>query len=274
MLSDSARRLEDMWKVFGEYADPHFLVEAAGPRWWARFWEMYLFCALHDMGYDVSSDVAGPDVRCATPSGSVWLEATLPEMGTGPDGLAVPEMGRVYDVPQDRIILRYRAAVLEKTRKFRKYLSDRVVREDEPCIIAVNRAGIAIAGPDHIVPNGSSIPLFVRALLPIGHAFIEFNPTNSEVIRTGHKYSPSVAKSSGNSVATDIFADATHSDISAVLYATASPTMVPADLGSDFALVHNPYATAPLPRGFFPRGVEYWVVDSRLRWHDYGHELW
>jgi hypothetical protein len=65
-------------------------------------------------------------------------------------------------------------------------------------------------------------------------------------------------------MSTDCFLDPRYADISAVLFSKASSDSPHDVLGTDFTLVHNPLAKAPLGRGWFRCWEEYWTDGKDL----------
>jgi hypothetical protein len=63
----------------------------------------------------------------------------------------------------------------------------------------------------------------------------------------------------------DIFTDASHEGISAVLYSCVNVASYPSRIGSDFVLVHNPNALNRVPYGMLKVGTEYWVDGNDLK---------
>jgi hypothetical protein len=71
-----------LWQPFFPYADSNFVEEFAR-NMHQRYWEMYLGCALLDLGLDlqIQNDNAGPD-HCINYEGQkIWFEAIAPTKG-------------------------------------------------------------------------------------------------------------------------------------------------------------------------------------------------
>jgi hypothetical protein len=87
---------ERLWKDYRPYADPHFLTEIRRD-FCARFWEMYLCCALLEQstlrGYTLTCPKPGPDILLESNSGRIWIEAVTPTNGEPgkADSLVEPE---------------------------------------------------------------------------------------------------------------------------------------------------------------------------------------
>jgi hypothetical protein len=107
---DIARTLEQMWVRYEQYADRDFVPGfARDPQ--ARFWEMFLGCALLDAGKvllptaERPRDGSRPDLCIIDGNRHIWIEAIAPDRGcSGED--QIPEMvplnqgGRVQPVRQ------------------------------------------------------------------------------------------------------------------------------------------------------------------------------
>src|SRR5437879_6188720 len=67
--------VERLWVVYEQYADPHFLTEIRRD-FSARFWEMYLTCALLEKaaghGCSVSCPKPGPDILLELNGDRIW----------------------------------------------------------------------------------------------------------------------------------------------------------------------------------------------------------
>ncbi len=107
----------------------------------SRFWEMYLGCAMLDRGLALvprsQRASVGPDLCIRAGSQRIWVEAIAPRTGTGTDAVRGLFAGSGW-VPEAQIVLRYRSAIEEKHKKWRKYVSSGVISEDEPFLVGVN----------------------------------------------------------------------------------------------------------------------------------------
>jgi hypothetical protein len=100
---------------FERHADPEFRKELRS-NFNARYWEMYLTVSFILAGYEVTCPKPGPDVGIIYKGKRIWFEAVSPNPGKpgSPDYIAQPPMGEVFDVPNEKIVLRYLNSISEK----------------------------------------------------------------------------------------------------------------------------------------------------------------
>src|SRR3989344_8086842 len=107
------------------------------------------------------------------------------------------------------MLLRVTNALDKKFKKYQTELQNKIVKENEPYVIAVNRSNL-----DHLDPL---LPLILKAVFGIGHLSLrimvgEVRQKNPESHWTRQ---PKITKKSGNEVATLFFEDEEHVGISA-----------------------------------------------------------
>lgn len=263
VAAESKAHVEDLWSTTAPFSDPR-LPQRARQDFHSSYWELLLAASLIDAGLPVARRnrrrhrSKGPDIQVGDKPVKAWVEATAVTAGQGAD--LVPAAGnRIRTVPDDAIKLRLLAAVHEKHEKYKHYLTRGVVQAGEPYIIAINAA---------LVPSAFlelTIPRIVRCLFPFGHEVLELNLAAKAITGSHHEYSDSVTKASGAPVSTDAFERSDYAGISAVLYSSANVWNPVPVLGGDLILVHNPFAASPVPRGFLPKGIEYWKESGQLR---------
>lgn len=257
--------LESLWSATGEFLD-NDLRTSARIDLLPRFWEMYVARALQVIGLqlvptakrDLSS--GGPDLQLATPH--AYVECVAATGGTGADAVQPPEPFVVTYVPREGIILRLRSALSEKLAKFNQYRAKGVLGTDDPYVVAINGSRIPMARGE------PTMPYIVSAVLPFGKQRFHLDVTTLEVLGTSFESEYEVLKASGASVATDVFLNADHSGISAVIYGWVDEANHGRSPGDEFIVVHNPGATNPLPIGVLPGFFEFWVDDEYLRVED------
>lgn len=254
--------VEALWAKYEPYADSNFVQEfAKNPE--PRYWEMYLACALMDMGYTIVSKDAGPDIGIQLADKKVWIEAIAPTPGAAsspdrvPDLIPINKGGGVQNVPVGQIVLRYTAALAEKKEKYEKYIKDGIVSDNDTCIVAISAALI------HQDFGSSDIPYIVRAVYPFGDQYVTFSTDTFEVVETGVHYQKSILKKSGIEIPKTAFLGSEYSLVSGVIFCPKGMGNSPAVLGSDFRTVHNLKAKNQLTQGFVSRGVEYWLVETK-----------
>jgi len=251
---------QGLWDAFEPYADPDFRSDFA-PHVHQRFWEMYLGAWFLRNGYALCprNRHAGPDLHLHHEGQDIWLEASAPDEGMGPDAVPSIYEPRPYDpVPEDQIVLRFTNAVSFKTSKREEYVSNGVISSGDPFIIAVNGRGIPMTlfeGP---------LPAIIKAVYPFGQYSITFRVDTLETVRQGYHKRTKITKKSGSPVATDAFLSPASSGVSGILYSSAALWDYPSSPGSEFLYVHNSTASNPLPRAFIRSGKECFMQDGAL----------
>jgi hypothetical protein len=253
---------EELWVLFSAHAEPTF-VDDLSREFHQRFWEMYVACGLLNVGLKLEPrSPVGPDLSVQTPDGRIlWIEATVPTVGSGPD--AVPELidGTAARVPGEHILLRLRSAIEDKYKKYLGYLSSAIVSPHDYVTIALNGGLI----PQSIFETDP--PRILSALFPFGDRFVTIDRRTREVIDSGFRYRDHIAKKSGAHVPTTLFASKDYHYLGAVIYSNSDAGNHPAatsDVGSDFTVIHNPYAINPVPHGLLPCGREYVAIGDRV----------
>jgi hypothetical protein len=255
---------EKLWEEYQPYADSNFLIEIRRD-FHARFWEMYLTCALLKCSlqqeYAVScpkSKAGGPDIRIEHSGHCIWVEAVTATDGDSdkPDSIITPTLGKVYDVPDDRITLRYRTAIEQKYHKYREYRKNGIVNKGDSYIIAVNGYPLSYRWTD------AEMPRILKAVFPIGALQFVFDRTTGKLGEATHEQRPKIYKITGNAVSTDCFVNDQYCGISAILHSYANACMTTLPLGLDFLVAHNPKASCGVRRGLIPVHREYWVEEG------------
>jgi hypothetical protein len=259
----SARQFVDhMWQRCAEFLDSE-LPARASRGFLPVFWELYVAYTLWSNGVELVPRKRrlparqGPDLLARF--GHVWIEATLPSAGSGPDAVPEPSgAGVAWYLPDDQMKLRLRSAIEEKHTRFLEYERRGWVKPSQPVVIAVGGAALPIRFAE------LTIPRIVRSVLPIGHEQVHLSTESLEIIGHSFQYQSTVAKLAGSIVRTDVFLDSTYCGISAVLYSGSDEINRPNTPGVDFVLVRNPNAVAPLPHNWLPFAWEYWVDGELL----------
>lgn len=249
--------MEELWKQYSPYADKQFL-EDFKRQFTQRSWELYLGATLLNRGFNLGEHKdAGPDFDLRSKAGNkrlTWIEAVAVEKGRGNDRVPDVIYGSVSNVPEEQMVLRLAGALEEKFKKYCMDLDKKIVKSNEPYIIAIDRSNL-----QHV---DASTPLILKALFGVGDLTITF-----EVGNNGHKPKdvswserPKLDKINGQSVPMRFFLESEHAGISAVIYSHHSvinSPRIPGEMGENFIVVHNPYAQNPLPHNFFPFGDEF-----------------
>lgn len=243
---------------FERYADKDFRskfpLECA-----ARFWELYLGCALLESGFRLvprkDRQEASPDFCIKQDGSHIWIEAVAPTIGSGADSLPLKAEGpddRFQIVPEDTMILRYCSAIRDKHCRHLRHLSDALVPASDPFIIAINGAGLPIQFRD----TGIELPSAIRAVLPYGRPTITIGERTEPDVKEGYEYRTFIVKLSGSQVPTTSFLDCTFSLISGLLFTNADPFFCNNIGMRSFSFLHNYSALHEIPEGFF-EGVEW-----------------
>jgi hypothetical protein len=248
---------KELWETYEPYADKNFLQEI-GTAFHERFWEMYLTCTLLEIGLSAECPKPGPDVLIKLDNKKIWIEATAPTSGAlhNPDRVPDYQFGAAYEVPEEKLILRIRNAIQEKYQtKYFEYRKD-ILKEDDVYMVAINCWQLPNAKSDRFPP------IITRAVFPIGPLQVFLDKKTGDVVDTKYAYRPSIVRSSGTEIKTDIFLDTKFKYLSSVLYSCIDAGNPTKQLGDDFIVVHNPLAINPMPHKLLGRGREYVVVPD------------
>jgi type I restriction enzyme S subunit len=257
-----------LWRQYYPYADTNFTTEI-GNHFHERFWEMYLACTL--MHYRIvlnkKDSNEGPDIKVNYTGTRIWIEAIAPKGGEPdkPDSVIEPEItpGEVVarEVPDKQIILRYRNAIYKKyDNKYQSYVSNGLISYDDCYVIAINGCQIPWCKSE------LTLPRIVRSVFPLGWPIVTLDTVSKTVIQSGYQYRPSINKTSGNPVSTDIFLNPQYEHISAILFSNIDVCNPVQGMGLDFIWVHNPLALKPLPEDFISSGREYRAMQEGTEW--------
>jgi hypothetical protein len=192
---------EYLWKFFEHHADPEFRTELRS-NFDARYWEMYLTTALILAGHGVTCPKPGPDAGVIYRGQRIWFEATSPTGGSpdAPDYIAPPELGKVYDVPQEKIILRYLSSISDKyERQYRNWLAKGIVSDKDAFVIALNPRSIPFDQAD------TKPPRILQAAYTVGVPYVVIDRDTSKAVGSGYHFRNEIAKASGAKVATGVF---------------------------------------------------------------------
>ncbi len=255
------RRIEDMWQQCATFLDDD-LDQKARNAFLNAWWELYVAYTFSSNGVALVPRLSrapsrdGPDLQT---EGRVWIEAVAPGPGVGVDGVPIRRFNcGAHAVPDEQLKLRLRNSIEEKHRALIRYEERGWVKLDQPVIIAVGGAATGYQWLEREVPR------IVRAVLPIGHQVIHLEPRTAKVVGTSHEFTATIQKTSGSNVSTDIFTSDSHKSISALVYSDSDPVNFPDRPGADFVGILNPFAQAPLSRGYLSFLNEYWVEGELL----------
>jgi hypothetical protein len=173
---------EHLWSQYFPYADKHFLVEIRHD-FHARFWEMYLTCALLENapahGYSIACPKpTGPDIVLSLNGHRVWIEAVTVTNGDPekPDSVIEPNPDPKSTFPEQKIILRYTNAITKKHKQYLKYRENGIVADGDAYIVAVNDFPLSYQWAD------AEMPRVLKAVFPIGALEFLFDKETSKII--------------------------------------------------------------------------------------------
>ncbi len=250
---------ESLWERYAPLADSHFR-EDARAHFIERFWEMYLGVAFLDRTFDVSpGSGTGPEFSFKDGELRFWVEAVAPGPGTGPDRVPEIENGVAYDVPTEKILLRFANAVRTKRAQYESALKTGIVSPDSGYLLAINSRRIPHA------PYGNTLPFYVQALLPFGNLTLMLNRSTREVEDRFYEAREKVLKGNSAPVSTQPFLNPDFRFISAVLHSSVDCVNRPKHLGGDFSVLHNPLASHPLNRSTFAWCDQYYYQEGVLQ---------
>lgn len=250
-----AKLLEHHWKYC---ADNHFQEDAVvNPQ--QRWWEMYVSWVLFNpnvgglKGKIVNGE--GPDFCIVLPNEKkIWVEAIAVKPGAGDNEVKRPALGRVGNLPVEKIVLRVTSAFLDKAKKIQKYIDRKIISLDDAVVIAINTGEMRdsdLADQDYpslaemslmgIGEMAFTVPLVCGDKSPKGDEF--------EVVFPSRK---TIRKKEMTEVSTEGFFN--HKIISGVF--TSTRQMVDMmDSGKDFKILLNPYANCHLNKALFRFGT-------------------
>jgi len=232
------------------------------PQFFQRLWEMNLGLHLNNCGHKISSVEHGPDFRFEVADKKVWVEAVCPTAaGLPADYLRASEKGevRVDNMPHESILLRWTAGLVDKKRKYDRYITGNqpIVGEGDCAVIAINGCQLGYRSDFEGI---TLLPCIVEATFPVGPIIVSSSHSTDEVVENVHSYRKRIVNLNGSSVPTDSFLNPDYAHISAAIGCVGHIDMACGEL-SKIALVHNPNASNPIPHGVMGADEEYWVEE-------------
>jgi type I restriction enzyme S subunit len=249
---------ESLWPTYRPFADHHFR-EDAKHHFLQRFWEMYLACTLLYRGFEIKRvGNEGPEFYFQCGKRRIWVEAIAPGPGDGLDRVHKSKLGEVDTVLDEKLILRYTHALIEKYRRYEAALAKGIVQPDDQMLLAINYRGFLNA------PCGAEIPYFLKGFLPLGALTVVSDRVTMKIIESYHQRREVVIKQSGANVATTSFLNPKFAMFSAILHSGADCTDHSKELGDDFLILHNPTASYALPSDLFAWCRQFEFKDNVL----------
>lgn len=97
-------------------------------------------------------------------------------------------------------------------------------------------------------------PYILKALFPLGNPIYTIDIEKREAVDENISFRSEVYKNSGQKIKTSFFDNPNFKEISGILYSRATP--FDSEIGQDYFLIHNPYASNPIPYGSLKIGRE------------------
>lgn len=275
-LYSARSHCEYLWTFFQHHADPEFEIELRS-NFNARYWEMYLTVTLICAGYSVTCPKPGPDVGIIHRGKRIWFEAVSPGPGKPgtPDYIPPPEPGKAYQVPNEKIVLRYLNSISGKyDEQYANWIAKGIISKDDAFVVALNPRNIPFEHAD------TEPPRILQAAYTVGPLYAEIDRLTLDVVRTGFHFRDHIKKTPKETAAeeekkdpakvtTGVFQDGEHNGLSGLLCSRVEVANRRGEFGSDFQLVPNPHARVPLPESFRLKGdiLRRHTRRKRLRHH-------
>lgn len=249
---------DDLWRDFEPYATDHFLLEFPY-RIHQRWFEMYLAVSLLRSGLDIRClKDSAPDVQVRIDDRTVWIEAIAPSGGgpNNPDRVIQPpprdENGApvAFRLPTEKVILRVRGALHDKSQKIAKYRSAGIIAPQDQAMIAVNLRD---------VPHGFYDPqkYALGAVYGQGDQYVVLDRNSGDVIRQGFGHRPTLLRSSGSAVDMAPFLKPGMEHVTAALVSAVDAANCPQRAGFDFLILPNPTASPTYTKSQIRLGMEW-----------------
>jgi hypothetical protein len=263
---DVREALEQAWEFSWQLCPekPEQFVRQFRQDFHARAWELFLITVLAKAGLTLEPVAPrGPDICIRLASGAhCWVEAVAPTPGTGENAVFQRSLRTGgFSLPKDdRLMLRYRSALEEKTRKLDEYKAAGIVGENDAYVIAVYQGAIN----DSDLYDDDS-PALARAVFGIGETVLRVVPYSDQPPTVETLTREEVTKANGSPVSTTFLIEERTEFVSGILFARQAIWNLQWSASSSLGLIHRPNARVPVPRGELPTRCEMWVeADGRV----------
>jgi hypothetical protein len=249
--------INEMWPKYKNFADKNFQKELS-KNFQQRFWEIYLGNTLIENGFKLvkRGNREGPDFHILKSGKDIWIEAVAPNSGMGDDAVpAIEEFNFDTPIPEEKIILRFSNAIMEKYKKLLVYTSKGIIKNGDIFIIAMNGRGIQLNMTE------DPIPLILKAVYPVGDPIVNIDSLSNEKISENLELRLYIKKSSGTSIPVDTFLNDKFSGISGLLYSNVIFYELHNTPGSEFVLIDNYMAKNHFEKDWLKQG-KYWKKDG------------
>jgi hypothetical protein len=217
---------------------------------------MVLSVGLLNIGIEIQKKKTeeGPDILIDNPIENlpkIYIEAIAPKEGKTEDKLPEMKWG-VHDLPEREFLLRLSGAFVEKYKKYKCYINNNVICENDIYIIAISACDLSQYGSLMDYP-----PAPLKLLAGAGHLVL--SPSGNFF-----DYRPQIKKIKNIPVEMNYFLSKEYAGISAVLYSNVDVLNCPDKPEEKFVIVKNPIAKNPIPNTFF-KGIKNWKFDKKLK---------
>lgn len=248
------------------FADSNFmsrLTSGHDSTFWSCLSEALLADRLKNQTLPTRSRIGeGPDFLIMAGEKRVWIEVICPEP-RGVPGNWINLSEDVTDFPHESILLRWTAAIKEKSEKLigspsnpnSGYLHSGIVASDDAYVIAVN--GVQFRnGPFSSHLGISQFPFAIEAVFPVGPYQLTIDRNTHQVTDRGHQHRPHIINRNGAHVPAYAFLEPHFNPISAIWAVDLNGGSA---IGNNepMTVVHNPNAINPIPTGFLPAIEEF-----------------
>lgn len=236
------------WAIYEPHAEGTFLRGLQGRAFSQRWWEMYLWKRLDEMGLDVSHPGDGmPDACVRWRNRKVYFECISPTVGTADNEIPEFASGTAHQVPSDAVTLRLTSAVYDKMRQAE---NRRPRLGDSHYVVAVDTSQLQFSGFDE--------QFHLRALFPLGNQVVTLSRDDLEIVGTHYEYRPEIERDGRASIPTSVFLNNTdYKIISAVLFCNANVGNIARGANPGLTLVHNFHAENSLSRKLFRKELQH-----------------
>jgi len=208
---------------------------------------------------DKGPDFYLPKLKC-------WAEIVTATHGKqGNINSIAPEdydIGTGYEVPVDKIKLRFSTCLGDKFKKISKYIEEKTIDDDKPVVICVSGGWLCNSFGMPINPVGG-LPEIAQVLYGCGNLVYHIGRNSRTILGSEIELKMQIPKLKIESLSEPInighFQSEKYAQISAVIYSWKSIffNFDPEKIGNDFVVMHNPFAKNPLERNAFNCGIEH-----------------
>lgn len=250
LIEYTKEKIYEHWQKFKPYADSRF-ESKLDIEFESTLFEILLGSKLVDSGLELSSKDKGPDFKIEFEGKTIWMEAVCPDVGTKVDRVPKQIPGDYERIPDEQIILRLRAAIFDKYKKYLDYITKETVpvKKEESCIIAIADFKIEqLQDFDGWDEGMLHTPYILQSLFSIGMPAIRYNENGESNLINSYRDNIQKKNKDKKRIDTNIFRNNSHSLISGILYCR---TVDGSKLDKEYIWIPNPYADIQVPENIF-----------------------